>query len=84
MTALHYAAKAGHVGIIKVLLDTDGLDIDVKVNTFCTLKGQHIALSSRNLVGTNSQQLLTQFQRNFIGTFSIKSRCAYSYYVMIG
>ena len=34
MTALHYAAKAGHVGIIKVLLDTDGLDIDVKVNNF--------------------------------------------------
>ena len=32
MTALHYAAKAGHVGIIKVLLDTDGLDIDVKVS----------------------------------------------------
>ena len=31
MTSLHYAAKAGHVGIIKVLLDVEGLNIDVKV-----------------------------------------------------
>ena len=30
MTALHYAAKAGHVGIIQLLLDTDRLTIDVK------------------------------------------------------
>ena len=32
MTSLHYAAKAGHVGIIKVLLDVDGINIDVKVS----------------------------------------------------
>ena len=35
MTSLHYAAKAGHVGIIKVLLDVEGLNIDVKVRLLC-------------------------------------------------
>ncbi|XP_052220562.1 uncharacterized protein LOC127837471 isoform X2 [Dreissena polymorpha] len=29
MTALHYAAKAGHLNMISLLLDTDRLDIDV-------------------------------------------------------
>lgn len=30
MTALHYAAKAGHLNVINILLDMDCLDIDVK------------------------------------------------------
>ena len=31
----------------------------------------------------NSHQLLVGFQGNFMGTFSIKSRCAYHWHIMV-
>lgn len=32
MTVLHYAAKAGHVDVLKVLLESDDADVNMQVS----------------------------------------------------
>ena len=36
MTVLHYAAKAGHVDVLKVLLESDEADINMQVSVKLT------------------------------------------------
>ena len=47
MTVLHYAAKAGHNNVIKILLDTGDIDVNIQVSYL----GNDLNLSDKNPAG---------------------------------